>query len=61
MLFLEPDPEDGALHADVFFFPTWAAQSWGVTAGSGRGVAGRGNTLGEGEGRLKNKKVNQLK
>lgn len=45
----------------MFVFPTWAAQSSGVTAGSEWCVAGWGDTLGGGEGKLKTKDVNQLK
>lgn len=35
------------LTAVLFVFPTWAAQSRGVTAGSEGGVAGWGLTLGD--------------
>lgn len=50
-------PRTSVQHADVFVFPTWAAQSRGVTAGSEGCVAGWGDTFEEGKGRLKTKRL----
>lgn len=43
--------ETPSFGAGVFVFPTWAAQSRGVTAGGKGGAAGRGHTFREGDGK----------